>query len=149
MAEYKYEEIDGVTYAVPIDPKPRKKAPPLIVVMNDHCTACSGSPMCMTECPVDCIHPVFEGERPVRVWVDNDICIGCMNCLSYDVRPKNILGPALEANCEELNHKDLSLKNGVCPWDAIELHPFDRGAARSTEFYPQPDLLAEAAKPGE
>ena len=87
MADYKYKEIDGLTYSVPKDPKPRKKAPPLLIVMNTSCTCCSGSPVCVLQCPVDCIHPVHdENGRPMRVYVDNDVCIGCMNCLSYDHR---------------------------------------------------------------
>ena len=56
MADYEYQEVDGLKYSVAVGQRPRKKQPPLVVVMNSNCTSCSGSPGCMTECPVDCIH---------------------------------------------------------------------------------------------
>jgi ferredoxin len=148
MADYEYKTIDGETYAVPKDVRPRKKTPPLVVVMNDNCTSCSGSPMCQTECPVDCIHLVLQEERPVRVWVDNDTCIGCMNCVSYEFRPKHVNLGDVEKNCEALNHKDLAEKDGVCPWDAIEILPFEKGVERSKIFYPQPARLVETKSEG-
>ncbi len=138
MAEYFYEEIGGCTYSVPMGQKPRKKKPPLVIVMNTNCTCCAGSPVCQTECPVDCIHIVYDDGRPARVYVDNDICIGCMNCFSYEYRPKDVNKGDVTENCGRLNKMDLMTKKGPCPWDAIEVHPFEPGAARSHEFYDQP-----------
>ncbi len=142
MADYEYKKIGGLTYSVPIDPKPRKKAPPLVVVMNESCTSCSGSPACMQECPVDCIHLVYDEDRPVRVYVDNEVCIGCMNCLSRDVRPKDVNKGDVDENIRRINSTDLFQKAGICPWDAIEIQKFDEGVERSGEFYAQP-LKAE------
>jgi hypothetical protein len=54
----------------------------------------------------------------------------------------------MRANCETYNVQDLSQKNGVCPWDAIEIHVFDEGVERSAEFYaqpPKPDAEASAS----
>ena len=91
MADYEKSTIDGFDYDTPVSVKPRKKQPPFIVVMNENCTSCSGSPACLPECPVACIHRMYEDGRPVRVYVDNDICIGCMNCFSDHYRPKSIM----------------------------------------------------------
>ena len=136
--DYDYKKVGGLTYSVPIDPKPRKKAPPLVVVMNESCTSCSGSPACQQECPVDCIHMIYDEDRPVRVYVDNEVCIGCMNCLSRDVRPKDVNKGDVDANIARINATDLFQKAGICPWDAIEIHKFDEGEARSHNFYEQP-----------
>ena len=143
---YRYEEVDGARYAVPIAPKPRKKEPPLTVVMNDNCSACSGSPMCMTVCPVDCIHIMYDGNmRPERVYVDYDTCIGCLNCFSFEVRPKHVNKGDRRENLDRFNDMDLMSKKGVCPWDAIEIHEFAAGVEKSTEFYRQPGKAAPAA----
>jgi ferredoxin len=142
MAEYEHRSVNGLDYAVPKDPKPRKKAPPFVVVMNENCTSCAGSPACQQECPVDCIHMVYDEGRPARVYVDNDVCIGCMNCLSETYRPKHMLKGDQKANMEGLNKMDLMAKNGVCPWDAIEIHAYAEGVKRSNIFYPQPRQLA-------
>lgn len=151
MAEYEYKDVDGLVYSVPIDPKPRKKKPPLAVVMNTNCTSCAGSPVCMTECPVDCIHIIYDPDRrPQRVYVDNDICIGCMNCFSYELRPKDVIKGDQRENSHRLNHLDLMTKKGVCPWDAIEILPFEDAVERSRLFYAQPRAAGEpaaAAKP--
>lgn len=140
MAEYHKKSISGLVYHVPETiKKPRKKAPPFVVVMNQNCTQCSGASMCVTECPVDCIHPVNdENGRPVRVYVDNDVCIGCMNCFSYEVRTKHIMAGDKQANMDHFNSTDLFTKKGVCPWDAIEIHEFQEGVERSKLFYTQP-----------
>ena len=144
MADYEFVKIDGLEYSVPVGQKPRKKAPPYIVVMNDNCTSCAGSPMCMTECPVDCIHIMYEEDhRPQRVYVDNDVCIGCMNCFSYEVRPKVINKGDARENMEKYNLMDLMSKQGVCPWDAIELHFYKEGVERSELFYEQPKKVLE------
>ena len=144
MAQYEFKEIDGLTYSVPIDSKPRKKKPPFVVVMNENCTCCSGSPACMAECPVDCIHMVYDRNRPVRVYVDTEVCIGCMNCLSRSIRPGAMLKGNPGENAERLNKTDLFQKEGVCPWDAIELHEFEEGVERSKKYYPQPRAGAES-----
>ncbi len=139
MADYDYDKIDGAIYSVPKSPKPRKKKPPLIVVMNENCTSCSGSPLCVPECPVDCIHIMMSDDRrPMRVYVDNHACIGCMNCFSFTLRPKNVIKGDAEANAAALNKKSVFDKNGPCPWDAISVYPFDTGAEISEEYYTQP-----------
>ena len=138
MAEYEQKRLGGLTYSVPKDPRPRKRKPPLIVVMNESCNCCAGSPVCQSECPVDCIHIINEDGRPHRVYVDNNVCIGCLNCFSYEVRPKNINKGDVDENIKVYNNMDLSQKVGVCPWDAIEIHKFEDGERRSAEFYEQP-----------
>lgn len=141
--DYRYEEIDGTRYAVPLAQRPRKKEPPCTVVMNDNCSACSGSPMCMTECPVNCIHIMHDRNmRPERVYVDYDTCIGCLNCFSFEVRPKHVNKGDRSENLARFNDMDLKSKNGVCPWDAIEIHEFGPGVERSAEFYAQPSKAA-------
>jgi ferredoxin len=148
MADHEHVRIGDSEYAVPVGQKPRKKAPPYIVVMNDNCTCCSGSPMCMPECPVDCIHFVYgEGRRPERVYVDNEVCIGCLNCFSWELRPKDVNKGDKRENLRRFNSMDLMEKKAVCPWDAIEVHLFDEGAARSREYYEQPkeSLAAQSA----
>lgn len=145
MADYDHKDVGEFTYAVPVEiKKKRAKKPPLIVVMNDSCTCCSGSPACMPECPVDCIHLMYRDGRPNRVYVDNEVCIGCLNCFSDTFRPKHVIKGDVRANTDELNDMDLSQKDGVCPWNAIEVHPFDPGAERSREFYDQPRGLVES-----
>ena len=146
MEDYEYAEIEDKIYSIPREVKPRKKEPPLVVVMNDQCTACSGAPMCVPQCPVDCIHLVYEKHtrRPDRVYVDTDVCIGCLNCFSFEVRPKHINKGDPKENAEKYNNMDLMKKKGVCPWDAIEVHLYEEGVGRSKEFYVQP---REALRP--
>ena len=143
MADYTYVTIGDITYSVPAKPRKRAKQPPILIVMNDSCTCCSGSPACMPECPVDCIHVMYRGGRPYRVYVDNAVCIGCMNCLSDTLRPKHVIKGDVRANSERINAMDLASKDGVCPWNAIEVHPYEAGEARSREFYEQPRRVAE------
>lgn len=145
MAEYTYKEIDGRSYWVPKTIKPFKKAPPYVVVMNQNCTCCSGSPVCMTECPVDCIHPIYENGRPWRVYVDYDSCIGCLNCFSYEIRVRNVMQGDAKTNIGNFNAMNLEQKKGVCPWDAIEIQPYKEGLDRGKEFYAQPRHHGEAA----
>jgi ferredoxin len=134
--------MGDLTYSVPASiEKVRAKRPPLVVVMNDSCTSCSGSPACVPQCPVDCIHLIHRDGRPVRVYVDNDVCIGCLNCFSDTYRPRHVARGDIVAETARLNGMDISRKNGVCPWDAIEVHPFDAGEKRSAEFYEQPRRL--------
>ena len=133
---------DGFTYVIPDEVRPRKVPPPLMVVMNESCTACAGSPSCADPCPVHCIHLVLDQGRPVRVWVDNAACIGCMSCFSHHVRPKDVLKGDSEANCAALNARNPYQKAAICPWDAIEILPFAAAAERSALFYPQPRTCA-------
>jgi len=112
--------------------------------MNDSCTCCSGSPACMPECPVDCIHIMYKDGRPNRVYVENDVCIGCLNCFSNTVRPKHVNKGDVEENIAAYNAMSLSKKDGVCPWDAIIVRKFEEGDAESEEFYVQPRRLVES-----
>lgn len=136
-SEARYGIPDGLAYALPGKRRQRKVEPPLLVVMNERCTGCSGSPCCAAQCPVDCIHLVYEQGRPVRVWVDNASCVGCLHCLSYELRPRDVVKGGLAAGCAALNAQDPFAKAAVCPWDAIEVLPFADGVLRSARFYPQ------------
>jgi ferredoxin len=118
--------------------------------MNDNCSACAGSPMCMTECPVDCIHIMYdETFRPLRGYVDYDTCIGCLNCFSFEIRPKNVNKGDPRENMAIFNDMDLMSKSGVCPWDAIEIHPFEEGRDRSETFHEQPKKSLKPAPAGD
>ena len=84
---------------------PRKKKPPLLAVINECCTGCAGSPVCITYCPVEeCMYWVEDEENPPfgRIEVDYQLCIGCKKCISK--------GP------------DDTFLDG-CPWDAIDMVP--------------------------
>ncbi|PIQ95932.1 MAG: 4Fe-4S ferredoxin [Nitrospinae bacterium CG11_big_fil_rev_8_21_14_0_20_56_8] len=81
----------------------RKRKPNLLAVINDACTGCSGSPICITECPVEnCMYEVSNPSAPAfnRVEVDPLLCIGCKKCTS-----KGPMDTYLEG----------------CPWDAIDM----------------------------
>lgn len=83
----------------------RKRKPKILAVINDACTGCSGSPICITECPIDqCMNPVQNPDAPIfiRIEVDALKCIGCKKCISSG--PMNTY---LEG----------------CPWDAIDMVP--------------------------
>jgi ferredoxin len=84
--------------------KPRKKKPKDIAVINDACTGCAGSPVCIELCPVDyCMILVKDDVYAPdfgRVIVDPLACIGCKRCISK--------GPM-----------DMYLDG--CPWDAIDM----------------------------
>ena len=89
---------DGLT-------NPRKKMPKELAVINDCCTGCAGSPVCITYCPVaECMFWVPDEEYPPfgRIEVDYQQCIGCKKCISK--------GP------------DDTFLDG-CPWDAIDMVP--------------------------
>lgn len=61
----------------------RKRKPKILAVINDACTGCGGSPICITECPVDlCMYEVQNPDAPFfnRVDVDPLLCIGCKKC---------------------------------------------------------------------
>jgi ferredoxin len=79
----------------------RKRKPKRLAVVNEHCTGCAGSPICVEACPVaDCMVPVPDSGAPPfeRIVVDPLKCIGCTKCMGKG--PDGIL---LEG----------------CPWDAI------------------------------
>ncbi len=83
----------------------RKKKPPLLAVINESCTGCAGSPVCITYCPVEeCMYWVEDEDSPPfgRIEVDYQLCIGCKKCISK--------GP------------DDTFLDG-CPWDAIDMVP--------------------------
>ncbi len=136
-SESRYTTLDGFAYALPDERRQRKVEPPLLVVVNERCTSCSGSPCCAAQCPVDCIYLVYEQGRPVRVWVDNASCVGCLHCFSYELRPRDVLKGGLAAGCAALSAQGPFAKVAVCPWDAIEVLPFADGVLRSARFYQQ------------
>ncbi|MCS6806015.1 MAG: 4Fe-4S ferredoxin [Acidobacteriota bacterium] len=82
----------------------RKRKPKQLAVINENCTGCAGSPVCIAYCPVDsCMFWVPDEDHPPfgRIEVDKALCIGCAKCTSK--------GP------------DGTFLDG-CPWDAIEMH---------------------------
>ena len=84
---------------------PRKKMPKELAVINESCTGCAGSPVCITYCPVEeCMFWVPDDDYPPfgRIEVDYQTCIGCKKCISK--------GP------------DDTFLDG-CPWDAIDMTP--------------------------
>ncbi len=84
---------------------PRKKIPKELAVINDACTGCAGSPVCVTYCPVEeCMFWVPDEDHPPfgLIEVDYQLCIGCKKCISK--------GP------------DDTYLDG-CPWDAIDMVP--------------------------
>ena len=84
---------------------PRKKKPKIIAQINDNCTGCAGSPVCVGYCPVaDCMYWVPDEDHPPfgRIEVDPQLCIGCKLCTAK--------GP------------DDTFLDG-CPWDAIDMTP--------------------------
>ncbi|MDH5763588.1 MAG: 4Fe-4S ferredoxin [Nitrospinota bacterium] len=85
----------------------RKRKPKILAVINDACTGCGGSPICVTECPVEnCMFEVQNPDAPFfnRVDVDPLLCIGCKKCTS-----KGPMDTYLEG----------------CPWDAIDMIPLE------------------------
>ena len=85
----------------------RKRKPNLMAVINDACTGCSGSPICVTECPIEnCMYEVQNPDAPtyIRIEVDPLLCIGCKKCVT-----KGPMDTLLEG----------------CPWDAIDMVPLD------------------------
>ena len=81
----------------------RKRKPKILAVINDASTGCGGSPICVTECPVDnCMLEVQNPDVPhtIRIEVDPLLCIGCKKCIT-----KGPMDTLLEG----------------CPWDAIDM----------------------------
>ena len=95
----KYEpKSDGTT-------NQRKRKPPILAVINEQCTGCSGSPACVAYCPVaNCMYWAPDDDHTPfgRIIVDPLLCIGCKLCTS-----KGPDGAFLEG----------------CPWDAIDMVP--------------------------
>ncbi len=86
---------------------PRKKKPKELAVINEACTGCAGSPVCVTYCPVEeCMFWVPDEDHPPFgiIDVDYQLCIGCKKCISK--------GP-----------DDIYLDG--CPWDAIDMVPIE------------------------
>ena len=81
----------------------RKRKPKQLAVINENCTGCAGSPVCVAYCPVEaCMFWVPDEDHPPfgRIEVDKAVCIGCAKCTSK--------GP------------DGTFLDG-CPWDAIDM----------------------------
>ena len=81
----------------------RKRKPKLLAVINENCTGCAGSPVCVAYCLVEaCKFWIPDLDFPPfgRIEVDKTTCIGCAKCTSK--------GP------------DGTFLDG-CPWDAIEM----------------------------
>ncbi len=101
------------------------------------------------------------GLKPYRVFVDNDKCIGCQMCFSDDLTKVQQHKETGEIFYEYANKfynanrkpvaadavpKRISLQligtesedrldKKICPWDAIKMHEFDDGLAKSEYFY--------------
>src|SRR3990172_6054685 len=61
----------------------RKKKPLILAVINENCTGCAGSPVCIGYCPVaDCMYWVPDEDHPPfgGIEVDPQLCIGCQLC---------------------------------------------------------------------
>ena len=81
----------------------RRRKPLWMAVINECCTGCAGSPVCVDLCPVEnCMYLVFDEDAPPcgRIEVDYLLCIGCKKCAT-----KGPNGTLLEG----------------CPWDAIDM----------------------------
>ena len=82
---------------------PRKKKPKQLAVVNECCTGCAGSPVCLTCCPVEkCMFWVLDADNPPfgRIAIDYQLCLGCKKCVG--------------------NGPDGILLDG-CPWEAIDM----------------------------
>src|ERR1035441_8697319 len=61
----------------------RKRKPKQLAIINELCTGCAGSPVCVGYCPVEqCMFWVPDDDHPPfgRVEVDKSTCIGCAKC---------------------------------------------------------------------
>ncbi|HWR50329.1 MAG TPA: hypothetical protein VN428_04440 [Bryobacteraceae bacterium] len=100
----------------------RKRKPKQLAVINENCTGCAGSPVCVQYCPVEaCMFWVPDDDNPPfgRIEVDKATCIGCAKCTSK--------GP------------DGTFLDG-CPWDAIDmLNTEEWEAAHKVQLPAQPD----------
>ena len=62
----------------------RKRKPKQLAIINENCTGCAGSPVCVAYCPVEaCMFWIPDEEHPPfgRVEVDKSTCIGCAKCV--------------------------------------------------------------------
>ena len=95
----------------------RKRKPREMAIINECCTGCAGSPVCIELCPVDeCMYVVPDQEHASTfglVMVDPLLCIGCRRCVS-----KGPDGTFLEG----------------CPWDAIDMLPLKEFEAEYGEM---------------
>jgi ferredoxin len=90
----------------------RKRKPKLLAIINENCTGCAGSPVCVGYCPVEACMFWIPDE-------DKATCIGCAKCTSK--------GP------------DGTFLDG-CPWDAIEMVAIEEWEAQHDVQLPaQPD----------
>jgi ferredoxin len=100
----------------------RKRKPKQLAIINENCTGCAGSPVCVDYCPVEaCMFWIPDEEHPPfgRIEVDKTTCIGCAKCTSK--------GP------------DGMFLDG-CPWNAIEMVSItDWEAERNIQLPDQPD----------
>jgi ferredoxin len=101
--------IEETTFMMKLEPMAhgrsdlRKRKPKQLAVINENCTGCAGSPVCIAYCPVEaCMFWVPDEDHPPfgRIEVDKVLCIGCAKCTSK--------GP------------DGLFLDG-CPWDAIDM----------------------------
>lgn len=94
---------------------------------NINLSGCTGCEVCIAVCPVkDCIVKFGEDPSTFGVYVDYEICIGCMLC-----------------------SKD-------CPWETIKMVPtttvaghqtsLDSQAGREHRIYEKPELLPEEVR---
>ena len=152
----------------------KRKGTGLLAVMNENCTSCAGSPLCEVHCPVEgCINLLYEevpqgGLKPYRVWVDNDKCIGCQMCYSYDLTKihqhketgevyyeydgkfynsdRKPIAPDAMPKKFQLQligtESEDRLDKKICPWDAIKMYDFDEGEEISKSFY-EPEKIKE------
>ena len=94
----------------------RKRKPKIMAWINEDCTGCAGSPVCVSYCPVeDCMVLVFDEENDPfgRIVVEELLCIGCKKCIT-----KGPDGTQLDG----------------CPWDAIEMIPLETWEAEHGEM---------------
>lgn len=100
----------------------RKRKPKQHAVINENCTGCAGSPVCVAYCPVEaCMFWIPDEDHPPfgRIEVDKATCIGCAKCTSK--------GP------------DGTFLDG-CPWDAIDMVNTDEWeTARGVALPAEPD----------
>jgi len=50
---------------------------------------------------------------------------------------KNVIKGDIKENTARLNNLPENEKVSVCPWNAIEVHPYKDGVEYSKEYYPQ------------
>ena len=119
------KEVEKLTPMSEGQTAPRKKKPKILAVINDQCTGCSGSPVCVDYCPVgECMYwvPAEEDSHFGIIVVDPMLCIGCKLCTS-----KGPDGGFLEG----------------CPWDAIDMVDLTEWEAEHG-VQPEPEPVKQA-----